>query len=299
MFDCVFCGTATYDILFLVDTVPKSDQRIAASKLMQCGGGPAATACVAFGSLGKKALLMSAVGDDFFGKLIINELDEKGIDTSGIQVIANQASSVSGIHIEKATGKRAITYSGGCLKAFDLKQINKEVLHNCKSVHLDGNHFDLVFTIAKYCHEHTEAVVSLDGGNMPRENIMRILPYVDIFIPDNKTTHNALGETDFKEACSVFFEMGPRIVCITLGEEGSIAYDGEKYYTTPAYPVDVVDTTGAGDNFHGAFMYGYLSGWALEDVLKFAGAYAALTCQGLGGRERAPSVHEAEKLIKG
>ncbi|WHH60898.1 PfkB family carbohydrate kinase [Petroclostridium sp. X23] len=297
MIDCIFCGAAAYDILFLVDRVPKSDQRIGSYKSVTSGGGPAATACVAFNSLRKNAMLVSAVGDDLFGNLIIKEFNERGIDTSEIKIIPNKPSSLSVMHVEKDSAKRTITYYGGCHNELSIDQINKEIFHQCRSVHLDGNNPSLAYEVAKYCHQQTEAVVSLDGGNISKENMMEILPYVDIFIPDNKTTFNALGEKDMKEACKIFREMGPEIVCITLGAEGSIAFDGKKYYSVHAYPANEIDTTGAGDNFHGAFMYGYLSGWMLEDTLKFASAYASLTCEGLGGRERMPSEQEVKELI--
>ncbi|MGI9862902.1 PfkB family carbohydrate kinase [Moorella naiadis] len=297
-YQCLFFGAATYDLLFLVDRVPDSDERIEAYQMACSGGGPAATASVALQSLGKKSGLVSAVGDDPIGRLIVHELKDKVVDVTGIRTLTGRPSPLSVIHVEKGTGKRTITYYGGCLKYLDLSEINMDILSYTNSVHLDGNNFELALSIAKYCRQHTQTIISLDGGNIPGDKVMKILPYIDIFILDDKSTRNICGNIPFKEACRLFHDRGAKIVGITLGDKGSLAYDGNYFYHAPSFTVNVIDTTGAGDNFHGAFLYGYLEGWTLPETIRFANAFAALTCRGLGGRAAIPSIQETEQLVE-
>jgi sulfofructose kinase len=295
--DCIFFGAAAYDNIFLVDEVPLSDQRIRAENLVQCGGGPAATAAVALQSLGMNTSLVSAIGDDLIGRIIYEELLNYGINLDALQVLSNKRSTVASISVEK-TGKRTITYFGGCLHDFNIPLFDKTLLEKTKCVHLDGNNFELAIEIAKSCSSLSDTIVSLDGGNMRKEDVFNILPYTDIFIPDNKTTDNILGgPQDYEEACKLFHSRGAKIVCITLGDEGCICYNGEELIKIPAYTTDVIDTTGAGDNFHGAFLYGYLKQWDLVKVLHFASAFASITCSGLGGRGKIPTEKEVEELI--
>lgn len=299
MFDCIFIGAATYDIVFLLDSVPTSDQRVEAHTVVRCGGGPASTAAVALQSLGKRTALVSAIGEDEIGSLVLKELIHRKVDVSDVHIMKDRTTNISAIQVEKSTGKRTITtYFGGCLKYLKPQDIDFSRFRNTRMIHLDGNHMDLNMEIVKYCRQNSDAVISLDGGNIPYDQVNEILPYVDIFIPDDKSTLNMLGSVSFEEACRIFYGKGPKIVCITLGDKGSILYDGESFNSVPAYKVDVMDTTGAGDNFHGAFLYGYLEKWTLLKIQKFASAFAALTCQGLGGRSAIPTLEKAFELMQ-
>lgn len=92
--------------------------------------------------------------------------------------------------------------------------------------------------------------------------------------------------------------LGSPTVTITLGEQGSITCHGETVFRAPAYKVDVVDTTGAGDVFHGGYIYGLLQKWELKEVLRFASAIAALKCRRLGGRAGIPSLEEVHPMLR-
>ncbi|MGD6875766.1 carbohydrate kinase family protein [Bacillus infantis] len=295
--DCLFVGAAAYDTIFLVEEVPLSDQRIKAKDFIQSGGGPAATAAVALQSLGMSTSLATAVGDDIFGKLIYQELKDYGVDLTAAQILPGKASAVASISVE-TTGKRTITYFGGCLNDFKMEDFDNNLLKGIKCIHLDGNNFELAYAMAKSCSGFKDIVVSLDGGNMRREDVMEILPFIDIFIPDDKSTKKiANSSKDLEEACRLFHSLGPSIVCITRGEKGCLCFDGKDSFSIPAYPSEIIDTTGAGDNFHGAFLYGYLKGWELRKVVHFASAFASLTCSGLGGRGNIPTEEQVKELL--
>jgi len=150
---------------------------------------------------------------------------------------------------------------------------------------------------AKFCKENSDALISVDGGNYSVQTTNAILPYVDVFIPDDKTVTKTLG-LEPKDACRYYHDHGVKISCVTLGSEGSLAYDGSEFYFAPPFDVPVVDTTGAGDNFHGAFLYCLLQGFGLHKTLRFCNTYSDFTCEALGGRAANPPLQKVLENIE-
>jgi sugar/nucleoside kinase (ribokinase family) len=256
------------------------------------GGGPASTAATAMARLGCTVGLVTAVGQDVFGTLMLQEFAQFGIETSGTQRVAG-SSTISSVLIERESAKRSMTVYSGCINRIDIDAIDLQRIRIAKVVHLDGNNFALALRVARVAKDFG-VPVSLDGGNMPADAIAEILPFIDIYIPDEQSMHKQLGEgVTADEACRHYHTRGPGLVCITRAEFGSIAFDGTTFWSRPAYGgVPVVDTTGAGDNFHGAFLAARLEGRDIDATLCFANVYAALCCRGIGGRASAPDRDE-------
>ena len=103
---------------------------------------------------------------------------------------------------------------------------------------------------------------------------------------------------ELREACRAIREMGAKCVVVTLGERGLVYFDGETFGELPAFEVEVVDTTGAGDVFHGAFCYGLAQGFPLQENLRFAAAAAALKCRRIGGRAGIPRRAEVDAFLR-
>ncbi|MFC4601843.1 PfkB family carbohydrate kinase [Cohnella hongkongensis] len=291
----VFVGTATLDHIALVDRVPHSDQRIPALELIQCGGGPAANAAAAARALGAPCSLISAVGDDAAGAAIVAELERDGIETSGVQVVQGGRSSTSLIHVE-SSGLRAITYYGGVLQDYELSRFPAESVRQAALVHADGNRPELTL-LALQTAKHLGIPTSLDGGNIREGDLERLLPYVDVFITDVKSLPQALAELPPEQACLELAQSGPSCTAITLGKQGCVLWsEAQGFSRVQGIPVKALDTTGAGDNFHGAFAYGLWKGMAPADNLKLSNAFAALSCEGLGGRGRLATFEEIDRL---
>jgi len=108
---------------------------------------------------------------------------------------------------------------------------------------------------------------------------------------------NFTKEKDYFKAAKKLFSQGPEIVVITLGEKGCLYKSCKETFTKPAFKVKVVDTTGAGDVFHGAFIYGLLKGWKLEKIAEFSNAVSAIKCTKLGGRAGIPTLKEVNELL--
>lgn len=290
--DCLSFGSSAFDVLMSVDRPPRSDERVGAHAVTSGGGGPASTAATAMARLGCKVGLVTAVGQDVFGTLMLEEFARFGVETSGTQRVTG-SSTISSVLIERETAKRSMTVYGGCINRIDIDAIDLEPIRTAKVVHLDGNNLALALRVAKAAKDFG-VPVSLDGGNMSAEAITEILPFIDIYIPDEQSMHKQLGDgMTAEEACRLYHARGPGLVCITRAEIGSIAFDGTTFWSRPAYGgVPVVDTTGAGDNFHGAFLAARLEGRDIDATLCFANVYAALCCRGIGGRTTAPDRDE-------
>jgi len=294
--DCISFGSCAFDLLLTVEKVPERDQRVAATSARAGGGGPAATASVALRRLGASVAFVSAVGDDVFGRLTMDELTREGIDTSRFQVLRETTSTVSSVVID-ATGARSMAVYGGCIRKIELQKIDFRSLPQARSILLDGNNPALAIEAGRYGRSRGIPVL-LDGGNIAAADLDPILQVVDIYIPDLQTARKQLGETmSVADMCRHYAASGPSTICITLGEEGSIALEnGQIHKVGPASGIEIVDTTGAGDNFHGAFQFCRLQqGWDMRRTLAFCSTFAALTCRGVGGRAAIPGIVETEE----
>jgi len=295
----LFVGTSTLDHLALVERIPESDQRIRALQMISCGGGPAANAAAAAKTLGAPCSLLSAVGDDKTGAEIVADLRALGIAVDGVQVVPGGQSSASLIHVER-NGNRTITAFGGVIERYDLARLPEHLIEQCAIVHADGNNPRLterVFQIAK----RLGIMTSLDGGNIPEQALMRLLPLTNVFITDAKSVPASMESGTDVEICKAFAAHGPSCVVITNGKQGCTMWTGESAYDEPGLRVKVVDTTGAGDNFHGAFVYGLWDGLSLPECLRLANLFAAVSCEGLGGRGKlcTPDELKSYELVQG
>lgn len=290
--DCLAVGSAVFDLLLTVDRVPRSDERVAAHAVNSGGGGPAATAANAMVRLGMRVDLVSTVGRDLFGRLIVDELRDQGVGVNAIQVV-DGPSTTSAVMIEQATGHRSMAVCSGCLQRIDLAAIPDELIAATRCLLLDGNNPALALNMATRARR-MGIPVYLDGGNIPRESLLELLPWIDIYIPDHQSAVKQLGEDfDVRQACRELHSRGPRLVCVTQAEQGATAFDGSQYWHVPAYRgTAIIDTTGAGDNFHGAFIFAHQHGMNMEAALRFANVFAALCCRGVGGRATVPDYEE-------
>ncbi len=297
MLDCLFIGSTTKDTLLMVESPPASDQRIAATAVTHACGGVASVAASAFQKLGGSAGLITAVGEpsdvtDF----IAENLAARNLPYTSLIRVPGAESPFSAIQVE-TNGKRCITHFGGCIRQLTLDMLDKKVLADTKMIHLGGLEENFCCELTAYCRQHTSALISVDGGNLSREATDRMLPNVDVFIPDDKTVAKTLGISP-EEACRYYAEKGVKFSCVTMGDKGSVAYaDGSFHYAAPVH-VSVVDTTGAGDNFHGAFLYCLMNNWDLDRTLRFCNTFSALTCQGLGGLAAEPTLEETLRKME-
>jgi len=294
-YDVVGIGYAAVDYLGVVPRYPALDEKLQMLEFSKQGGGVVATAMVALSRLGAKAAYVGKVGGDDFGRFTVAELEAEGVDIGGVVVAPGDESRFSFIIVDKATGKRTIIWK--TLEApLREDEIDRTHVLSGRIIHLDGHEPEAGLAAAKWANE-ADIPVSLDAGSV-RPGIDELIRRVDILITSSLFAVDYTGETDPMAAARKMLCGRTRIAGVTAGEHGCFCTDGMVEEHVPAFKVDVVDTTGAGDVFHGAFVYAQLQGWDLRRAAQFASAVAAIKCTKLGGRAGIPTLPQAMEFLQ-
>ena len=253
------------------------------------GGGMAATAMVAVRRLGGDAEVWSAVGDDWAGERILQGLEEEGVSTEQMLRIAGGTSMSIVVCVDQQTGERYFMRSSDWSRP-DQPLGRLENLTSAGCLLIDHGLPASELRAARQAQQLGVPVVS-DTARIDERN-REVLRYVDYAIVSEQCARSLEAADDLHVACRLIRKMGAGCVVVTLGEKGLVYFDGETFAQLPAFAVEVVDTTGAGDVFHGAFCYGLLQRYALRQNLIFASATAAMKCRHLGGRAGIPHRQE-------
>jgi len=294
--DVVGLGYAGWDYLAIVPGPPSFDvDTMTLAGFTRCGGGPVATALATLARLGARAGYLGAMGDDESGGRALNDLRCRGIDTSRVVVKPGARSHTCIVLVEAATGRRSILCDRGTLGKLPLADADRRYIAAARCLHLDGQFMDAAITAARWARE-AGVCVSLDA-NRPRPRLDELLPLVDVLIASTSFPAAYTGSHDLEQAMRALHALGPETVVVTLGPEGCAYLKGDRPVRVPGFAVEVVDTTGAGDAFHGAYLFGLLQGWEAGETARLANAVAALNCRALGGRAALPTLPEARVLM--
>jgi sulfofructose kinase len=298
-FEVVGLGVSTLDILQVVEDFP-ADEGVQKSRdsLIQ-GGGPVATAMVALARLGSRTAMLDKLGDDWQGALIIEEFHREEVCTDWILNSPGATSSMASILVRRRDGARAITYSPGDAGDLFPDELPEQVIKKAGILHLNGRHFDASLRAARIARAHG-VKVSFDGGaHRCRKRVAELIRLSDICIAAREFAFTFCGADDDVTAGRCLLDAGPEIAVITAGVEGSFIFaKGMGLFHQPAYRVEQpVDTTGAGDAYHGAFLHGMATGMDLQRCAALASAVAAMNTRELGGRSALPSLSEVERFM--
>lgn len=290
--DVLCVGTSAYDLTFTVDTHPQPDDKVFASSLVSCGGGPAANAAVTVARLGGTAVFAGYLGNDIFGNLHLEEFVAEGVLTDWI-VRGADPTPISTI-IAKSDGSRTlIAYQGETRRlpagSIDFSQIWPQVIL------FDGHEPQLSIPLAAWAKEKNIPTV-LDAGSL-HSGTEQLASRVDYLVCSEKFARQYTGEQDEQLAMRQLKKIAP-VVIVTIGERGLLWTNGEDEGYFPAFAVAAVDTTGAGDTFHGAFAWCLVQQMSWLETLAFASAAAALCCTKLGARHSIPYHAEVARLVQ-
>ena len=287
-----FCGI---DYLCILNHIPVDEKVEIIHHLVQ-GGGPASTAVVTASRLGAQTAFIGTVADDDKGSAIIQELKQENVDTRHIQIKIGKESPSAYCWIEKETGKRSIAWTKGTSLPMDPDRIDKDFIVSLKLLHLDGHNMEAATKAASIAKENG-VIVSLDAGTL-LPGIDILINFADICIASEYFARNYTGEMDIEKAAGKLFKTGCLIAAVTSGKNGVFAVTESRSIKKDAFNVPVIDTTGAGDVFHGAFAYAFIQGWEMDRVIDFASATAAIKCMKFGGRTGIPSADEVFEFLK-
>lgn len=297
--DVVGLGFATVDVLATVPRLPGPDDVFRVLRTTVQGGGPVATALVTIARLGGAAAYLGSVGQDDWGRSILEDFARNGVDTSCVRVMADGSSAISVILVHAPTGARSILYDPGSLPDFTFGPTEDAAVRAARVLHLDGWHLGAAIAAA-HAARQAGVVVSFDGGaGEAWRGIEELLPLVDVMVVARQFARNVTGATDPLLAGPLLCRWGAREVVITDGAAGCWYWDAHQSLHQPAFKVDVVDTTGAGDVFHGGYIYGLLQDWPPQKRLAFASATAALKCTQPGGRLGIPTRDQVMSFLAG
>jgi ribokinase len=287
-----YCGM---DYLCIVPQVPLDDKVEIIQNLVQ-GGGPSVTAIVAAARLGAKTAFCGAVGDDERGAQIVKGLNDEGIDTHNVKVRRGAESPAGFCWIEQKSDKRSIAWTRGSARPLSPREIDRDLIRTSSVLHMDGHQAKAALAAAKTARKHG-VTVSIDAGTLVPD-IDALLGLSDIVIASEKFAGRYTGEADMAAAVKKLFAGNRRFSAVTMGKAGSIGFDGKRLIKCPAFKVGVVDTTGAGDVYHGAFIFDYARGHAWADCMRFATVVSALKCTKFGGRTGIPDLKTAERFMR-
>ncbi len=283
-------GLAVVDFLFEVDSLPRLAEKYIASNAGMVGGGGAANAAVAISNLGGHARLAARVGDDLFGKLIIEQLHEQGVDCSLVQQSPAARSSFSSVLINNNGERQIVNYRGS--------HLSDDV-----SV-LESLQVDAVFSDTRWSAGTIAALQLAVKSNVPA--------VIDVEAPVNLealklATHCAFsmqgltaltGLENPREALPAARPHCSGFICVTDGEQGVYYLQGKKVRHVPAYTIKAVDTLGAGDVWHAAFCYALAEKQTEPEAMRFANAAAALKCMHKGGGRASPDLSKVQQFIE-
>lgn len=289
--DIIGVGCCVLDELLLLDSYPAvgSEGGIRIREYSLQGGGPAATAMAAAARLGAATGLIARIGDDDRGRTMADGLREAGVDVSRLAVTPGARSTLSVVCVHRPTGQRSFLMHSDARTALRVEDVDADYLAGSKIVLLDS--FGPPALAAATCAKQVGAKVVFDAGGGPgdRAALEDFWPLIDVMIAAEGFGRGFTGRDDPAAAAEGVCRAGPAAAIVTAGADGAYVAAADGAFHQPAFDVEVVDTTGAGDVFHGAFAAGMLEGWELPRTVAFASAAAAIICQSLGGRAGLPT----------
>jgi sugar/nucleoside kinase (ribokinase family) len=297
--DLLVVGDANPDLLMSGDVMPSFGQaeQLVDDARMVVGGSGAIMACGA-ARLGLRTAFVGAIGDDAFGRFMLDALAEQGVDTSGCVVTPGHP---TGISVVLSRGDdRAILTSTGAMTALRADDVDDALLAHARHVHVSS--FFLLRELALelrglFERAHSAgATTSLDPNWDPSGGwdggLLELLRSTDVFLPNSAEARALTGIDDVDIAAETLAEHGA-VVAVKFGQGGGLAIAEDEVVRSGSIPIDVVDTTGAGDSFDAGFLAGRLSGWPLDRCLSLAVACGSLSTRAVGGTEAQPTLQEA------
>jgi sulfofructose kinase len=295
-FDVVGVGLNATDTMILIPHFPAYGGKVPFLNEVMSPGGQVASAMVCCARLGLRTKYIGTIGDDLRGEIQWESLQGCGINLDHVQKRKGCPNQSAYILIDQTTGERTVFWSRPDGLRIDPEEIAPEQITCARLLHIDGHDTPAVAHAARIAREHGIPVtVDVDTIYKGFEDV---LPNVDYLITSSEFPERWTGEADPLRALTLLQDTyGIKVAAMTLGAHGALARVDGKFSYSPAFVVNCIDTTGAGDVFHGAFCYAVVKGFSIAETLEFSNAMAALNCTAMGARGRMASQEEAKALI--
>ena len=296
MSEITILGIFVADISFSGDKIPTSGETILGDNYNIGPGGKGCNQAIAISRLGGKVNFISKLGDDEYGKLAINKLQKDNIDTSNIIISKNHRTGVAGIHVDKNTGKNAITVVRGAPSSMTIDEINIDIIKQSK---IFLTQLEVPLDVTLYCLKTAKknGLINILNPAPACKLNNQFFELIDYFTPNETEAEFYSGvkinnEDDAKKSAKKLIKFGIKNVIITLGEKGLFYSNGKKEIYIKASKVKAIDTTGAGDAFNGGFSVALLEGKEINECLYLANRIAGLSTTRLGAGDSMPTLNE-------
>ncbi|MBB4362529.1 sulfofructose kinase [Bradyrhizobium sp. CIR18] len=292
----VIClGLSALDQVWRVDRpFSGGSEKIKAVEYGTLGGGMAANASVAVAKLGASVAFWGRAGNDAAGHEMKSAFTAEGVDIENFRLFADGRSSVSGVIVDNSGERQIVNFRGLYPEAADWLPL--ETVARASSVLADPRWVEGAATLFREARARGIPTV-LDGDMADAEVFERLLPLTDHAI-FSEPAITAFGGSAKDETLAALARFGCRIIAVTRGEEGVSWYENGRLHRQAAFAVDVVDTTGAGDVFHGAYALAIGAGLDVRDAMAFSAAAAAMKCRHAGGRNGIPTINECLAFMR-
>ena len=246
--------------------------------------------------LGLRAKYIGTVGDDERGRVQLESLQGSNVDLEHVRVRPNCANQSAYIVIDQSTGERTVFWQRPDCLALQPHEIPAEQIRRARMLHIDGHDTPAVEHAARIARA-AGIPVTIDVDTV-YPGFDGVLANVDYLLASSEFPARWTKIDDpHKALLALHKEYGMRVTAMTLGAHGALALQDGRFHYSPAFVVNCVDTTGAGDVFHGAFCYAVLQEMPLDEALDFANAMAALNCTAIGARGAIRTAAEARALM--
>lgn len=288
-FVCI--GHSTYDITLPVDEYPKENVKHRLKNHIECGGGPASNAAYLLAKWGMNTTLISVIGDDYYGKLILDEFKKVGANTKYIEQKKSHQTSTSYIIANTSNGSRTVITS----KKDPVRNLSHDISIEADYILIDGEHPEAALQVLL---ENKDAISVIDAGRLNKDTKM-LGKQVDYLVCSKDFAEEfCKSKIDCKDINTIIecYEKLKKYfkntIVITLEADGSFTEINGEYKKIPSISVKAVDSTGAGDIFHGAFTYFIGNGYTLEETIRLSSITSAISVTRIGSRLSVPDLKE-------
>lgn len=308
MFDVACLGIMVADIVARpVTGLPARGQLALVERMELHTGGCAVNTGIALAKLGRRVAVLGKVGRDGFGDFVCNVLAQYGIDTSGVvrDPITNTSATMVMVDPE---GERTFLHYLGANATLCADDVKFDVVRQAQILHVAGSFLMPTFDgqqtaeVLKRAHElgvKTSLDTAWDSTGRWFATIEPVLPHIDYFLPSFEEAVQIAGREEPEKVADFFLDYGMGIVALKMGAQGCFVKSTEQTIRLPAYNVQVVDATGAGDCFAAGFLAGLSMGWNLERTAKLANAAGAACVRAMGATTGVRSLEETLAIMSG
>ena len=300
-FDVIGFGDPFQDLDIQLSRLPETNVNMRMNDYCFMGGGNVPTAMVAAARLGLKSSILGVVGDDMLGRLATADFTYNHVDTSHLKVAAGKRTNFCLCVAEQEIDGKEFISKPGDFDPLTPSDLDKDYIQSAKALHI-GQFTPAIVKACEWMHE-AGGVVSIDAAYY-RPDIYENYRHLDIFI-GSEMYYNVMcqtegytgGRADIRRVLRAIQSQGPKTVIFTFGADGCIGLCGDEFFEVPAFKVKAVDSTGAGDVFHGAYIYAWLQGWDAKTCCRFCSGVSAIKCTRPGGRSGIPTLPILEKFL--